>query len=64
MKFVKKNEEVKNILGLGRSDKENYNNSDFYSQLQKNGLTYTYFINQTPKRTSHMPRIAQLLHAM
>ena len=30
-----------NILGLGSSNKESYNDNDFYFHLQRNGLTHT-----------------------
>ena len=36
---------MKNVLRLRNT--ENYNNNDFYSYLQKNDLTYTYYINHT-----------------
>ena len=39
---------------MGSSNAENHNNSDFYSYLQKNDLSYTYYINQTPKGASNM----------
>ena len=39
---VKKKKQINNILGLGSSNTENYNNNDFYSKLQKNELTHTY----------------------
>ena len=42
-----KKEQIKNILGLGSSNKQNYNDNDFYFYLQKNDLTYTYYINHT-----------------
>ena len=45
---------------MGSSSTENYNNNHFYSYLQKNDLSYTYYINQTPKDASNMQRIAQL----
>ena len=37
------------ISGMGSSNTENNNNSDFYSYLQKNDQTYINHINQTPK---------------
>ena len=46
MKLLKK-EQVKNILELGSSNTENYNNKQFYAYLQKNGDTYTYYISHT-----------------
>ena len=46
------------------SNKENYNRNDFYSYLQKNDLTYTYYINQTSKGASNMQRIAQFLRSI
>ena len=50
---IGKKEQIKNILGLGSSNTENYNKNDFYSYIQKNELTYTYSINHTnqPKCT-------------
>ena len=49
---------------MGSSNTENYNNNDFYSYLQENNLTYTYHINEIPKRASNMQRIAQLLSSI
>ena len=40
---------MKNILGLGCSNRENYNNNDFYSYIQKNELTYIYILHQSDK---------------
>ena len=37
-----KKKHIKHIFGMGSSNTENYNNNDFYSYLQKNGLIYTY----------------------
>ena len=37
---------------------ENYNNNGFYFYLQKNDLSYIYYINQTAKGASNMQRIA------
>ena len=34
-------------IEMESSNIENYNNNDFYSYLQKNELTYTYYINHT-----------------
>ena len=58
-----KKSKLKHILGTGSSNTENYNNN-FYSYLQKNDLSYTYYINQTPKGASNMQRIAQLLRSI
>ena len=55
---------MKNILRLGSSNTENCNNSYFYSHLQKNDLTYTYYINPAPKSASNMQGIAQLLQGI
>ena len=49
---------------MGSSNIENYNNNNFYSYLQKNDLSYTYYINHTPKGASNMQRIVQLLHSI
>ena len=35
--------QIKNILGPGSSNTENYNNNDFFSYLQNKELTHTYF---------------------
>ena len=59
-----KKEQIKNILGLESSKTENYINNSFYSYVQKNDLTYAYYINQTPKGASNMQKITQLLHGM
>ena len=59
-----KKEQIKHIFGTGSSNTENYNNNDFYSCLQKNDLSYTYCIDQTPKGASNMQRIAQLLRSI
>ena len=52
------------ILGMGSSNTENNNNSDFYSYLQKNDQTYINYINQTPKGASNTQRIVQLLRSI
>ena len=49
---------------MGSSNTENYNNNHFYSYLQKNDLSYTYYIDQTPKGASNMQGIAQLLRSI
>ena len=51
-------------FGMGSSNTENSNNSDFYSYLQKNDLTYMNYINQTPKSASNIRGIAQLLRSI
>ena len=56
-----KKSKLKAHFGDGSSNTENYNNNNFYSYLQKNDLSYTYYINQTPKGASNMQRIAELL---
>ena len=55
-----KKSKLKHILGMGSSNTEN-DNTNFYSYLQKNDLSYTYHISQSPKGTSNMQRIAKLL---
>ena len=42
-----KKEQIKNILGLASSNAENYNNNDFYSYIQRDELTYPYYMNHT-----------------
>ena len=59
-----KKEQIKHIFGMGSSNTKNYNNHDFYSCLQKNDLSSTYYIDQTPKGASNMQRIAQLLRSV
>ena len=50
---------------MGSSNTENYNNNDFFSYKRMTGHIYilhqSYYMNQTPKGTSNMQRIAQLL---
>ena len=57
------------MLGLGSSNTENYNNSDFYILHTKEWtetyiLYQSYYINQSPKAAPNMQRITQLLHGM
>ena len=62
--ITEKSEKKQHILGMGSSNTENSNNSDFYSYLQKNDLTYMNYINQTPKSASNIRGIAQLLRSI
>ena len=59
-----KKEQIKHILGTESSNTKNYNNNDSYSYIQKNDLTFTYYINQTPKGAFNMRRIAQFLRSI
>ena len=62
-----KKEEIKNILELGSSNTENYNNNDLYSYLKRitwHILHQSYYINKTPKGASNMQWIVQLLNGM
>ena len=39
---IDKKKQIKNILGLGSSNTENYNTNGFYFYLQENNLIFTY----------------------
>ena len=62
--ITEKSEKKQHILGMGSSNTENSNNSNFYSYLKKNDLAYMNYINQTSKSASNIRGIAQLLRSM